>query len=154
MPFPYLPRLLPAYKAERSSPFTHLAAQSAAHDPLLFAPSNTLPRRSVRVAPSSPEPKQSAGLLDSPDRTSSEAGQYLYGEHDDELLGRRLSPVPDNSWSAAAPHCIDSPLSLFASKIRPLQFAPADGEHIRVPLHLLSPFRTSAEPLAARNPAD
>jgi hypothetical protein len=69
-------------------------------------------------------------LLDSPSRTSSEAGQYLYGEHDDELLGRRLSPVPDDSRSAAAPHCTDSPLSLFASKIQPLQFTPADGEHI------------------------
>jgi hypothetical protein len=65
-------------------------------------------------------------LLDSPARTSFEAGQYLYGEHDDELLGCRLSPVPDDSRSAAAPHCRDSPLSLFSSKIQPLQFAPAD----------------------------
>jgi hypothetical protein len=71
-----------------------------------------------------------AELLDSPAMTSSEAGQYLYGEHDDELLGRCLSPVPDDSQSATTPHCTDSLLSLFASKIRPLQFAPVDGEHI------------------------
>jgi hypothetical protein len=69
-------------------------------------------------------------LLDLPARTTSEAGQYLYGEHDDELLGCRLSQVPDDSRSVAAPHCTDSPLSLFASKIQPLQFAPADVEHI------------------------